>query len=93
MLGANTEITTPVETGTTQVIQLAIPRAHTKAAVEVMHLFIPVYMFASPGVLAKHKFEDANTIDKTAWTFRRNAKLSDFNTIEELLQKLVSVVR
>ncbi|XP_046360949.2 alpha-L-fucosidase-like [Haliotis rufescens] len=46
----------------------------------------------NPGVLAKHKFEDATTIDKVAWTFRRNAKLSDFNTIEELLEQLVSVV-
>ncbi|XP_046581904.1 alpha-L-fucosidase-like [Haliotis rubra] len=46
----------------------------------------------NPGVLSKHKFEDATTIDKVAWGFRRNALLSDFNTIEELLQQFVTVV-
>ncbi|XP_046581902.1 alpha-L-fucosidase-like isoform X2 [Haliotis rubra] len=46
----------------------------------------------NPGVAQKHKFEDATTIHKTHWGFIRNAKLSDFHTIEELLTELVTVV-
>ena len=44
-------------------------------------------------VLQKHKWEDANTVDKSAWTYRRNVKLSDLHTVEELLAILVQTVR
>ena len=44
-------------------------------------------------VLQKHKWEDASTVDKSAWTYRRNVKLSDLHTVEELLATLVQTVR
>jgi len=40
----------------------------------------------NPGVLQTRKFENAYTIDKGSWGFRRNAELKDYLTIEELLQ-------
>lgn len=40
----------------------------------------------NPGVAQPRKWENAMTIEKDSWGFRRNAKLSDFMTIEELLQ-------
>ncbi|VEN35088.1 unnamed protein product [Callosobruchus maculatus] len=46
----------------------------------------------NPGVLQKHKWENAMTIDKKSWGFRREANLSDFFTIEELLYQLASTV-
>ncbi|XP_046360961.1 alpha-L-fucosidase-like [Haliotis rufescens] len=46
----------------------------------------------NPGVVQKHKFEDATTIDKYAWAFRRDAKIGDFNTVHALITQLVQVV-
>ncbi|OWF35293.1 alpha-L-fucosidase-like isoform X2 [Mizuhopecten yessoensis] len=46
----------------------------------------------NPGVLQKHKWENAMTIDKYSWGFRRNARLADFLTIEELLKTFVGTV-
>jgi len=46
----------------------------------------------NPGTLQKHKWENAMTIDKYSWGFRRNARLSDFLTMEEILQTLVETV-
>ncbi|CAG9829563.1 unnamed protein product [Diabrotica balteata] len=46
----------------------------------------------NPGTLQQHKWENAMTIDHKSWGFRRNAKLSDYMTIEELLYQLVSTV-
>ena len=43
--------------------------------------------------LPKHKWEDATTVDKSAWTYRRNMKLSDLRTMEELIATLAQVVR
>lgn len=39
-----------------------------------------------------HKWENAFTIDKKSWGFRRNMKLSEIMTINELLQTVVSTV-
>ncbi|XP_033746824.1 alpha-L-fucosidase-like isoform X2 [Pecten maximus] len=46
----------------------------------------------NPGVLQKHKWENAMTIDKYSWGFRRNAKLEDYLTMEELLKTFVGTV-
>ncbi|CAL8070941.1 unnamed protein product, partial [Orchesella dallaii] len=53
------------------------------------------YNFAdkyNPGVLIPHKWENAMTVDKNAWTYRRNARLSDFLTPEELISTIVQTV-
>ncbi|KAL3266997.1 hypothetical protein HHI36_011145 [Cryptolaemus montrouzieri] len=46
----------------------------------------------NPGVLQKHKWENAMTIDKESWGFRRNAPLSDYLTTHELLQTLAETI-
>lgn len=40
-----------------------------------------------------HKWENCFTIDKYSWGFRRNAKLQDFMSIEEILQTITESVR
>ena len=44
------------------------------------------------GVLQTRKWENAMTIDKEAWAFRRNARLLDFLTTHELIETLVTTV-
>lgn len=39
-----------------------------------------------------HKWENAMTIDKHSWGFRREAKLADILTYEELMDQVVSTV-
>nr|XP_018901914.1 PREDICTED: alpha-L-fucosidase [Bemisia tabaci] len=46
----------------------------------------------NPGKLQKYKFENAMTIDKQSWGYRRNAKLSEYYTSEELIAELVTTV-
>ncbi|KAK8779673.1 hypothetical protein V5799_018986 [Amblyomma americanum] len=46
----------------------------------------------NPGTLVEHKWENAMTVDKESWGYRRNARLSDYHTIEELLAELASTV-
>lgn len=46
----------------------------------------------NPGVLQKHKFENAMTIDKLSWGHRGEAKLKDFMTSVELVRELVVTV-
>ncbi|KAF5277100.1 hypothetical protein FQA39_LY06338 [Lamprigera yunnana] len=46
----------------------------------------------NPGVLQTHKWENAMTLDRYAWSYRRNTVLSDFLTIHELLTTLAQTV-
>ncbi|KAJ6221045.1 hypothetical protein RDWZM_006857 [Blomia tropicalis] len=46
----------------------------------------------NPGVIQKHKWESAITIDRHSWGFRREATLTDYLTIDQLLFQLVSAV-
>ncbi|XP_058790629.1 alpha-L-fucosidase-like [Phymastichus coffea] len=46
----------------------------------------------NPGILQKHKWENAMTIDKRSWGFRRNAPLEDYYTLKELVKELVITV-
>ncbi|XP_029649350.1 alpha-L-fucosidase-like [Octopus sinensis] len=46
----------------------------------------------NPGKLITHKWENAMTIDKKAWVYRRQARYSDFYSIEGLISLLVETV-
>ncbi|XP_014681614.1 PREDICTED: alpha-L-fucosidase-like [Priapulus caudatus] len=46
----------------------------------------------NPGSLQNHKWENCMTIDKHSWGYRRDAKLEDYMTIEELIENLASTV-
>ena len=45
------------------------------------------------GTLQKHKWENAMTVDKYSWGFRRNMIFEDVLDMKELLYQLVSTVR
>ncbi|KAK9869960.1 hypothetical protein WA026_006058 [Henosepilachna vigintioctopunctata] len=45
-----------------------------------------------PGVLVKHKWENAMTLDTKSWGFRRDAPLEDYLTTQELLETLARTV-
>lgn len=46
----------------------------------------------NPGVLQPHKWENCLPVDKGSWGYRRNADLSDYRTIGELLDILASTI-
>ncbi|KAK3101429.1 hypothetical protein FSP39_003516 [Pinctada imbricata] len=46
----------------------------------------------NPGVLQKRKWENAMTLDRQSWGFRRDASLEDFFTIEQLLKTIITTV-
>ncbi|XP_054165346.1 alpha-L-fucosidase-like, partial [Oppia nitens] len=46
----------------------------------------------NPGVLQKHKWENAMTIDKHSWGYRRNAKSEDYLSTHELLTTLAQTI-
>ena len=45
------------------------------------------------GVLQKHKWENAMTLDKSSWGFRREATLSDILSVHDLITLLAETVR
>ena len=45
------------------------------------------------GKLKNRKWESAFTIDKKSWGFRKNAVLSDFMSMEEILHQVITTVR
>eukprot|EP00105_Crassostrea_gigas_P005877 XP_011419622.1 PREDICTED: alpha-L-fucosidase [Crassostrea gigas] len=45
-----------------------------------------------PGKIIKHKWESCMTIDKRAWTHRRQIQIEDVLTIEELLAEIAETV-
>ena len=51
------------------------------------------HSFGFLGKLINHKWENAMTVDKLSWGYRRNADIMDYLTIQELLYQLVSTVR
>ncbi|XP_066591240.1 alpha-L-fucosidase isoform X2 [Prorops nasuta] len=46
----------------------------------------------NPGILQPHKWENAMTIDKKSWGYRRNAALSEYYTLKQLVKELVVTV-
>lgn len=50
------------------------------------------YVINIPGTLFPHKWENAFTIDKLSWGFRRNMKSSEVLSFEEILEYVVSTV-
>ncbi|CAL4244285.1 unnamed protein product, partial [Meganyctiphanes norvegica] len=46
----------------------------------------------NPGILLPYKWENALTFDSHSWGYRRNAKISDYLSIEEVLKQLISTV-
>ncbi|CAG2163793.1 unnamed protein product [Oppiella nova] len=46
----------------------------------------------NPGVLQKHKWENAMTIDKHSWGYRRNANSTDYLSTHDLLQTLAQTI-
>ncbi|XP_033364394.1 alpha-L-fucosidase [Bombus vosnesenskii] len=46
----------------------------------------------NPGVLLPHKWENCMTIDRKSWGFRRNAVLSEYLTLSELVKELAITV-
>ncbi|XP_046402393.1 alpha-L-fucosidase-like [Ischnura elegans] len=46
----------------------------------------------NPGTLQQHKWENAMTLDRSSWGYRRTASLSDYLTIGELLKTLASTI-
>ncbi|XP_078339789.1 alpha-L-fucosidase-like [Crassostrea virginica] len=46
----------------------------------------------NPGKLQKRKWENAMTLDRKSWGFRRDANIEDYLSIEELLETVLSTI-
>ncbi|KAJ3645946.1 hypothetical protein Zmor_023563 [Zophobas morio] len=46
----------------------------------------------NPGVLQPHKWENAMTVDRNSWGYRRTIKISDILTIHELIETLTQTI-
>ena len=47
----------------------------------------------NPGKLQNHKWENCMTIDSQSWGYRRNAKLEDYLSVQDLISSMVETVR
>ena len=45
------------------------------------------------GKLQKRKWENAMTLDRKSWGFRRDANIEDYLSIEELLETVLTTIR
>ena len=52
-----------------------------------------MYLFYFTDEIKPYKWENAMTIDKESWGYRKNANLCDYHTIKELIEILVKTVR
>ena len=57
----------------------------------ISHISILLFLFL--GKLLKRKWEDAMSIDKKSWGYRRNIEFTDIYNMEELTEILASTVR
>ncbi|PAA76652.1 hypothetical protein BOX15_Mlig019617g12, partial [Macrostomum lignano] len=46
----------------------------------------------NPGILQPHKWENCMTLDKQSWGYRRDARLADYLTPQELLSTLATTI-
>ncbi|XP_042225622.1 alpha-L-fucosidase-like isoform X1 [Homarus americanus] len=46
----------------------------------------------NPGVLQLHKWENAMTLDKNSWGYRRNAPLADYLSVHDLLTTMAQTI-
>lgn len=49
--------------------------------------------FFTIGTLQKHKWENALTVDKGSWGYRRNVDIESYLNISQLIYQLASTVR
>jgi len=55
--------------------------------------YFHVFIWYIIGVLQKRKWENAMTVDKRSWGYRRDANLASMLTMEELIGQLAGTVR
>lgn len=55
--------------------------------------WVPLVISTPPDVMPKFKWEDAMSVDKYSWGYRRTATIGDLNTVDDLISLLVKTVR
>lgn len=58
----------------------------------VLSFYYSTFNIKLLGILQIHKWENCMTIDRKSWGFRRNAVLSEYFTLPELIKELVTTV-
>ena len=73
----------------------AVKIAIIHVCIAKIYLFCVIFFsnFFSTDKLQNHKWENAFTVDKASWGFRREAVYNNFLTIEEILEQVVTTVR